>query len=64
MARANVAPGHPTQPLGWDDIRQKFMDCAAHGRLDAGRAERAFEILTKLEGCGDVNEIVDLLTLN
>jgi 2-methylcitrate dehydratase PrpD len=64
VVRASAAPGHPTQPLGWDDIRRKFTDCAAHGGLDTNRAARAFEVLEGLERCEDVNALVKLLTLD
>ena len=61
--RVDVAPGHPSQALGWDEIRQKFMDCAAHGHIEPSPAERAFDALTRLEECADLNAIVDLLTI-
>jgi 2-methylcitrate dehydratase PrpD len=60
--RVDVSPGHPTRELGWDEIRQKFLDCAAHGRIESERAERAFDALMHLERCDDVNAVVDLLT--
>jgi 2-methylcitrate dehydratase PrpD len=60
--RVDAAPGHPTNPLGWEDIRQKFLDCAHHGGLEAQRAERAFSILRELERCEDVAALVKLLT--
>jgi 2-methylcitrate dehydratase PrpD len=63
VIRVDAAPGHPTQELSWEDIRQKFMDCAAHGRLASSHAECAFEALTRLEECADVNALVDLLTV-
>ncbi len=61
--RVDVAPGHATQPLGWDEIRRKFVDCAAHGHLEPALAQRAFEALIDLDRCTDVSTIVDLLTV-
>jgi 2-methylcitrate dehydratase PrpD len=58
------APGHPKNPLGWDDIRQKFLDCARHGGVPVQRAESTFEALQKLERCEDVEALSRLLTLD
>jgi 2-methylcitrate dehydratase PrpD len=61
--RVDAAPGHPTLELGWNEIFQKFMDCARYGGLDAGRAETAYSALRELDRCADVNKLVELLTL-
>jgi hypothetical protein len=37
------------------------MDCAAHARINPGKAERAFGILKRLETCVDVREVLTLL---
>ena len=55
------APGHPAHELTWDDIAAKFMDCAAQTRLDWGKAQRAFGLLTQFEICPDIAEVVALL---
>ncbi len=60
--RVDVAPGHPGHELDWDDIRQKFADCAGHGGIEGARATRAFEALTGLEQCDDVDALAALLT--
>ena len=62
--RVDAAPGHPTRELTWQEIRNKFMDCAVHGRIDPSRAERAFSALVEFEACNDVNEVVELLTVS
>ncbi len=59
--RVDQAPGHPSRQLTWDDIAAKFMDCAAQARLDAGKAQRALGLLTRLETCPDIGEVVALL---
>jgi 2-methylcitrate dehydratase PrpD len=58
------APGHPKNPLGWDDIRQKFLDCARHGGVPVQRAEYTFQALQNLERCEDVEALSRLLTLD
>src|SRR5262249_35639593 len=59
--RVDKAPGHPARELTWDDIAAKFMDCAAQARIDLGKAQRAFGLLTRLETCPDIGEVVALL---
>jgi hypothetical protein len=59
--RITRAPGHPSRALTWDEIAVKFMDCAAHARIDPSKAERAFGILKRLEMCADVREVLTLL---
>jgi len=61
--RIDTVPGHPTKELSWDAIEAKFMDCASHGDIAAGRAAQAFAGLRKLDQCGEVGDIVELLTL-
>jgi 2-methylcitrate dehydratase PrpD len=60
--RVDFAPGHPKQELTWEEVRGKFMDCAVHGHVDAGSAERALAEIMRLEECEDVSRIADLLT--
>jgi len=37
------------------------MDCATQARIDPGKAERAFGLLTQLETCADIGGVVALL---
>jgi 2-methylcitrate dehydratase PrpD len=60
--RIDRAPGHPERELSWDDLHRKFLDCAVHAGMARTQAETAFERITRLESCGDVGEIVSLLT--
>jgi len=59
--RVDQAPGHPSRQLTWDDIAAKFMDCAAQARIDPGKAKQALGLLTRLETCTDIGEVVTLL---
>jgi 2-methylcitrate dehydratase PrpD len=61
--RVDAAPGHPSRELGWDELFQKFMDCAKHGGLEAGRARAAYAALRELDACAHVNEVVELLAV-
>lgn len=60
--RVSFAPGHPRRELGWDEIEQKFMDCAHHGGMDKGRAARAFAAVSALASAHDVSAIVRTMT--
>jgi 2-methylcitrate dehydratase PrpD len=59
--RIDHPPGHPSRELAWDDIHAKFMDCAAHARLPADRARRAFDLIRTLEKLDDVAKMRELL---
>jgi 2-methylcitrate dehydratase PrpD len=59
--RVDKVPGSPQQPLTWDEIRLKFLDCAGGAGLDPVRAASAFEQMSALEHCRDVAAIVALL---
>ena len=64
VVRVDAAPGHPRHPLSWPDVEQKFMDCAAHGRIEPKKASQAFYAVQRLEQCQDIRTIVALLTTN
>ncbi len=59
--RVHQAPGHPSRELTWEDISAKFMNCAAQGRIEPGKAERTLRIFERLETCADIGEVVALL---
>jgi 2-methylcitrate dehydratase PrpD len=60
--RVDHAPGHPARELSWDEIRAKFMDCAASAAVDEKSAECAFERLGTLEDCGDIADVLRFFT--
>jgi 2-methylcitrate dehydratase PrpD len=59
--RIDRPPGHPARELGWDDLNAKFTDCAAQAGLAPERAQRAFELITRLEALDDVSAVLGLL---
>ncbi|HSQ05193.1 MAG TPA: MmgE/PrpD family protein [Burkholderiales bacterium] len=61
--RIDKAPGHPSRELNWDDLREKFHDCARQARIREDHAQKAFDLLTRLEACDDVRHVVELLHL-
>jgi 2-methylcitrate dehydratase PrpD len=56
-------PGSPEAPLTWDDLRQKFADCAAVAvtPLTDQRIEAAARMAQNLEELDDVTELVRAL---
>jgi 2-methylcitrate dehydratase PrpD len=57
--RVDVAPGHPRAGLSWDEIEEKFMDCASHGGIGEGRVRHALLQLRGLPACPDIRAILD-----
>lgn len=54
-ARVDVPPGTARDPVTWDDLRNKFVDCAACVRVRAAEASAAFEPLRALDLCDDMH---------
>lgn len=61
QARVTVPPGHPSNPLSWGDMEDKFLDCAASAGLQAILAERAYFALASLKDATDVSTVLDQL---
>ncbi len=60
--RVDRPPGSPQRELSWDDLHEKFMDCARHSKgVKDASAARAFAALQKLEDSADIMEIARLL---
>jgi len=61
MARVDKPKGSPERELSWDDVREKYLDCAAQAGLAPARAERAFTMLADLGEGTDLTELLGLL---
>ena len=60
--RVDKAPGSRTRELSWDELSEKFIDCARHSRrITATHAEDAFTTLRKLETIDGIAQVTDLL---
>jgi 2-methylcitrate dehydratase PrpD len=60
--RVDTAPGAPGRDMSWDELKEKFADCARQaGRIGDKAAVQAFEMIRKLEQIDDVGKVVDLL---
>jgi 2-methylcitrate dehydratase PrpD len=60
----NLPKGHPDNPMSWDELGDKFRDCATHGVKEVPRdmAWKVIEMVTDLENVKDVGEVVRLLS--
>lgn len=56
--RVDVPPGAPARALTWDELREKFMDCAKQApRIDAATAAAAFDGIRTLDKADDIRAI-------
>jgi 2-methylcitrate dehydratase PrpD len=60
--RVERPPGHPSRELSWDDLAQKFSDCAGQAGLEPARAAAALGQLRALETVASVAALMPLLT--
>jgi 2-methylcitrate dehydratase PrpD len=60
--RVDVAPGAPARELTWDEVQEKFMDCAKQApRISHENAASAFAAIKALDQANDVSTITSLL---
>ncbi|NMF88605.1 MmgE/PrpD family protein [Aromatoleum petrolei] len=52
--------GHPKNPMSWDDLVEKFLDCV-EPHLGRARADRIVDSVTHLETVKDMRELGDAL---
>ena len=60
--RIDVPLGHPSRALTWDELHDKFLDCAKQApRISTAAAEAAFADIKNLQAVADINTIVGRL---
>ncbi len=59
--QVNYPRGAPENELSWDEVGAKFRECAAFGKVDERPAATALKILSALERCPDVAELLRVL---
>lgn len=59
----DIAKGHPAKPMLWDELCEKFRDCARHGAkpLAQDSVEKAINLIGNLEKVEDVRQVIQLL---
>jgi 2-methylcitrate dehydratase PrpD len=62
--RVDVIYGHPSNPMSWKDLSEKFRDCASYAAspIPKENLDQAIEEFTSLERVKNVREIIRLLT--
>lgn len=56
-------PGSPSRQLGWSEIKEKFLDCAASAGYDVSAAEQAAVQLKDLNTVPDIRAVMDGLSI-
>ena len=59
--RIGKPPGHPSRELSWQDLEQKFYDCAAQAKIREQNSALAIQALKSLELQLDISKVVTLL---
>ena len=59
--RADFGKGSPAMPMAYDEVAEKFRDCAAFAAWPADKAKRVVGLVRHLEDVKDVREITALL---
>lgn len=60
LVEGQNVPGNAEAPMTWDDIRAKFLDCAAAAvtPVPRDRADAAVDLAQRLDGLADVSELL------
>jgi len=58
--------GSPENPMSWEELDEKFMDCLSHSAepISKDSAEKAINLCKNLENVSDVSQIIGLLAKN
>jgi 2-methylcitrate dehydratase PrpD len=64
ILREGFPKGHPSKPMNWGELCDKFRDCASHGAKPLSRdsIQKVIKMITGLERVKDVGEIMKLLS--
>ena len=60
--RADFAKGSPAIPMSYDEVADKFLDCAVFAKWPAERAKATIELVRNLETVRDVRKLTELLS--
>jgi 2-methylcitrate dehydratase PrpD len=60
--RADFAKGSPSNPMSFDEVAAKFMDCAAFAKWPRDRANQIVALMQNIEDVKDVRSLTALLT--
>jgi len=60
--RADFGKGSPANPMSYDEVADKFRECAAYSRWPKAKAEQVVEMVRHLEEVRHVRELTALLS--
>ena len=60
--RADFGKGSPANPMSYEEVADKFRECAIFSRWPIAKAERVVEVVRDLEKLADVRDLVSLLS--
>jgi 2-methylcitrate dehydratase PrpD len=60
--RADFGKGSPAIPMTYDEVADKFRECAAYSRWPKKRADQIVELVRNLEALKNVRELTGLLS--
>jgi 2-methylcitrate dehydratase PrpD len=60
---ADFGKGSPAQPMSYDEVAEKFRQCAEFARWDAGRAEDVVGMVRDIEELGSIGRLTAALAL-
>jgi 2-methylcitrate dehydratase PrpD len=60
--RADFGKGSPANPMSYDEVADKFRECAAFSRWPRSKAEEVIALMRRLEELHDVRELTALLS--
>jgi len=55
--RADFGKGSPAIPMSFEDVTEKFLDCAAFAKWPAAKAKAVVEIVRAIEDVLDVRQL-------
>jgi 2-methylcitrate dehydratase PrpD len=59
--RADFGKGSPANPMSYDEVAGKFLDCADFSGLPRASAEKVVDLVRGLESVGNIREVTALL---
>ena len=59
--RADFGKGSPANPMSYDEVADKFRECAAFAEWDSDRSEAIVDAVRRLEEVESTRELMHLL---
>ena len=62
--RVDIPKGHPSNSMTWEELKEKFRDCASLSikTISKENIEKTIELVSGLEKVDDIREVIKLIT--